>query len=231
MSPLFKEINWMNVEKYLETDKRVVVTIGSCEQHGYLSLLTDTLVAAKVAQEACTKEGVLMAPPLPYGLSSAFLGYPGTISLTPITFIAVIQEILDNLVSHGFQKILINNGHGGNSGVLEWIQDDYNNKNQAVRVSTFTYWNHPIVIEFSKTLEFEANHANWGENFPFTRVGPVPEGEKEGKKEWPRAARAADYREFLGDGSFGGKYQVLDEVMDQLFHSAVNAMIAELQLL
>ena len=36
-----EELNWMDVEAYLKGDDRIMLVIGSCEQHGYLSLLTD----------------------------------------------------------------------------------------------------------------------------------------------------------------------------------------------
>lgn len=223
MSPIFENLSWMDLEKYLEKDNRIVVTIGSCEQHGYLSLLTDTLIATKLAEEACNKEGIVMTPPLPFGISSAFLGFPGTISLKPSTFNLIVQEVLENLIKQGFQRILLNNGHGGNIGQLEWIKDDFNNRYSNVRISTFSWWNHPRVIEECTKLNLELNHANWAENFIFTRVGPVPEGLKNNLAEWPRAASSADYKAFFGDGSFGGPYQTSDQVMDQLFAAAVEA--------
>ncbi|MFX0211198.1 MAG: creatininase family protein [Candidatus Hodarchaeota archaeon] len=221
----------MDVEKYLEHDNRVVVTVGSCEQHGYLSLLTDTIITAKVAQEACEKEGVLMTPPFSYGISSAWTAYPGTISLKPATFIAVMQEIVEGLLAQGFHRILLNNGHGGNTGALGWLQDELNNTHQGIRVNSFHWWYHPIVMKVFEEVGLPQGHANWAENFPFTRVGSVPEGEKELLKEWPRAPTAADYRTTLGDGSTGGLYQTSDDIMDRLFIAAVEAMVTELRLL
>jgi creatinine amidohydrolase len=61
---LFKDLSWMDVQRYLARDDRVVVITGSCEQHGYLSLLTDVSIPVEVARQACHKEGVLIAPPL-----------------------------------------------------------------------------------------------------------------------------------------------------------------------
>lgn len=222
----------MDVERYLEHDDRIVVTIGSCEQHSYLSLLTDTIIPTKVAREVCEKEGILMTPSFPYGVSSAWTAYPGTISLKPATFISVIQEIVEGLLTQGFRRVLLNNGHGGNTGALGWLQDELNNTHSGgIRVSSFNWWFHPIVTKVYEEVGFPQGHANWSENFPFTRVGSVPEGEKELLKEWPRAPTAADYRTVLGDGSTGGLYQASDDVMDQLFAAAVEAMEAELRLL
>src|SRR5687767_12754682 len=115
---LLEDMNWMQVEEYLKNDDRVVVITAACEQHAYLSLLTDVRVPLEVAKLACDREDVLIAPPLPYGISPYFTAYPGTISLRPETFAAVVREMLDGLIAQGFRRILISNGHGGNTGVL-----------------------------------------------------------------------------------------------------------------
>lgn len=77
----FADKNWMHVEKYLETDRRVILVLGACEQHGYLSLMTDTKIPNALAEAASVKSGVLVAPSVNFGCSPYFLDYPGTISL------------------------------------------------------------------------------------------------------------------------------------------------------
>ncbi|HQE20243.1 MAG TPA: creatininase family protein, partial [Aggregatilineales bacterium] len=92
---LFDELNWMDVEHYLtHHDNRVIVITGACEQHAYLSLLSDVRAPLAIAQAAVGFESVLIAPPLPYGISPYFTAYPGTISLSPETFSAVVREVL-----------------------------------------------------------------------------------------------------------------------------------------
>jgi len=56
---LFKNLSWMDVQRYLARDDRVIVITGSCEQHGYLSLLTDVSIPGEVARQACDKEEYL----------------------------------------------------------------------------------------------------------------------------------------------------------------------------
>ena len=60
---LFEKMCWMDVEDYLKTDDRIVLVTGSCEQHGYLSLATDTLEPYEIARKACENEKVPVAPP------------------------------------------------------------------------------------------------------------------------------------------------------------------------
>ena len=61
---LFEDLNWMDVEEYLKCDDRIVLVTGSCEQHGYLSLLSDVRQPMAIATAAAERENVLVAPPL-----------------------------------------------------------------------------------------------------------------------------------------------------------------------
>ena len=66
-----RDCNWMQVEEYLRRDDRVVLPIGSTEQHGYLSLETDNILAERVSAEAAEPLGILVLPVLPYGLTAS----------------------------------------------------------------------------------------------------------------------------------------------------------------
>ena len=66
---LFEELSWMDIEAHLQRDDRVVVITGACEQHAYVSVLADVLAPVRIARAACEIEDVLIAPPLPYGIS------------------------------------------------------------------------------------------------------------------------------------------------------------------
>ena len=72
------ELNWMQLEAYLERDDRIVLPLGSTEQHAYLSLETDSILAERVAVEAAEPLGVPVLPVLAYGVTPAFAAYPGS---------------------------------------------------------------------------------------------------------------------------------------------------------
>ena len=74
-----EDLNWMDVEKYLQQEDRLMLVIGATEQHGYLSLLTDIKIPLALADSASQATGVLVAPPLNFGVSPYFLAYPGHI--------------------------------------------------------------------------------------------------------------------------------------------------------
>src|SRR6187397_2471306 len=108
-------MNWMQVEAYLRSDDRVVLPLGSTEQHAYLSLATDAFLAVRIADDAAQPLGVPVCPVLSYGLSPAFMAFPGTLTLRPRTYAAVLAELLDSLTESGFRRVLIVNGHSGNA--------------------------------------------------------------------------------------------------------------------
>src|SRR5437016_9888005 len=114
----------MHLEEYLGADDRIVLPVGSTEQHAYLSLETDNIIAERLAVEAAEPLGVPVLPVLAYGVTPGFGAYPGSPSLRLETLVAVLRDILDSLHGQAFRRFLIANGHGGNTpartAVTEW---------------------------------------------------------------------------------------------------------------
>src|SRR5918911_4982651 len=108
------EMNWMMVEEYLRRDDRCVLPLGSTEQHAYLSLSVDSILAERLAIEAAEPLRVPVFPVLAYGITPYFRAFPGTITLRVQTHLSVVRDILDSMHEQGFKRILIVNGHGGN---------------------------------------------------------------------------------------------------------------------
>src|SRR5919198_318018 len=99
-------MNWKQVEDYLARDDRAVLPLGSTEQHAYLSLSVDSILAERVAVEAAEPLGVPVFPALAYGITPYFRGYPGTLTLRVETYLRVIRDLLDSLASSGFRRIV-----------------------------------------------------------------------------------------------------------------------------
>jgi creatinine amidohydrolase len=124
-NPLFKEskiknyiphMTWQEVEDALQHTDMVIIPVGSIEQHGkHLPLGTDILATMEGCKLLAQKTDVLIAPVVLAGLSEHHMGFPGTITLSPETFEAVIYDTARSLIRHGFKKVMIYNGHGGNT--------------------------------------------------------------------------------------------------------------------
>ena len=89
-----EDLNWMDVEGYLKHDDRLMLVVGACEQHGYLSLLADVKIPLALADAASTRTGILVAPPMNFGSSPYFLTYPGTFSLRLSTLMDALEDIV-----------------------------------------------------------------------------------------------------------------------------------------
>ena len=225
------EMNWMQVEQYLQTDDRCIVPIGSTEQHGYLSLGVDLILADRVANEAAGPLGVPVFPVMPYGIAPYFADYPGTVSLKVETLLAVVRDVIASVHRSGFQRILVVNGHGGNQPVAG-LAGDMMVEHPRLSIKFHSWWNAPRTWAKVQEIDPSGSHANWMENFPWTRLADVavPRDIKGGfDRELMRASPPAGVREILGDGSFGGEYQKLDEVMLDLWRMGVEETRAQLE--
>ncbi|HLY58714.1 MAG TPA: creatininase family protein [Stellaceae bacterium] len=215
------EMNWMQIEARVALDDRCILPIGSTEQHAYLSLATDSILAERVAADAAGDVPVF--PVLPFGLASMFLAYPGTIALRLSTFAALIEDMLDSVHRHGFRRIMVVNGHGGNAPVAavfaEWMD-----RHRDARVRLHDWWRAPRTWAKVMAIDPAASHASWMENFPWTRL-PGIAMPATAKPEVPREAFAtADptrLRHAVGDGNYHGLYQRDDAEMLAIWEVAV----------
>ncbi|TFH15187.1 creatininase family protein [Candidatus Bathyarchaeota archaeon] len=107
------------IEKYLEENDIALFPVGSTEQHGkHLPLDNDAFSAFEIAKRVSEKTGVVYLPVMPFGYSKHHLNFAGSISLESQTLVNAYKEVCLCLVRHGFNKIVIMNGHGGNTN---WI--------------------------------------------------------------------------------------------------------------
>jgi len=220
----FENLNWMDVEQYLRRDDRVILVLGACEQHGYLSLLTDVKIPLALADAASRQSGVLVAPPLNFGVSPYFLSYPGTISLRTETFIKVVEDVVQSLYHQGFRRFLVLNGHGGNAAAQN-VLIEMANRYAGMRVAWYAWWQSHSVEAVAARYGLKIYHAGWAEAFSFTRVADLPTGEKR-VEGYQGLLNAEETRATFGDGVFGGAYEVSEVILQELFDAALQDVLA-----
>ena len=218
-----EDLNWMDVEQYLQKDDRLMIVLGATEEHGYLSLTTDVKIPVTLADAASQHSGVLIAPPLNFGISPYFAEYPGTISLRVTTFLDVVEDMVRSLHHQGFRRFLFLNGHGGNEPARARLTELANSLD-GLKCSWYSWWIATSVTEVAMKHDLKSNHAAWIEAFPFTMVGPMPEGEKTSPS-YKGILNAVDTRKVYGDGMFGGPYKVDESIMNEVFAAAMKDIL------
>src|SRR5689334_2400514 len=174
------DLNWMQLEAYLERDDRIVLPVGSTEQHAYLSLETDNILAERASVEAAEPLGIPVLPALPYGVTG-FTAYPGSPTLQEPTLVAVLSDVVDSLLGQSFRRILLVNGHSGNTGAgLEVTRS---------RADGTVIWHElwdgrPDAL--AAEIDPDYDHASWSESFPWTRLpGVASPSERKPPVVWP----------------------------------------------
>jgi creatinine amidohydrolase len=204
------DLNWLQLEAYLEHDDRIVLPLGSTEQHAYLSLATDAVLAQRVSVEAAEPLGVPVLPALAYGVTPSFGAYPGSPTLSRETYVAVLRELLRSLRAQGFRRVLAVNGHGGNAFAAGELD-----------VSWHDWWRAPRTWAAVRELDPVGTHASWMESFPWTRVrGAEPPAEAK-QEVGPLPDDPVAVRRLLGDGSYGGAYERPDADMLRIWSVGV----------
>lgn len=172
---LLAEMSWTETKAYLAQDDRVILPLGATEEHGpHLGLGTDFIEAEAIAVRTGEATGVAVAPTLNYGMSLTLAAFPGTLSLKPTTLIAVLDDLFRALYRHGFRRVLVVNGHGGNTPALSSAVQMVTQDIEHLRVKTFEWWtdaeSYRVVID---TLgEQQGSHASPGETALMLAVRP-----------------------------------------------------------
>jgi len=131
----YEEFTWPEIRVAVAERRVAVLPVGTVEQHGpHLPLVTDVLTATEMSRRAVEKipaEAVLL-PSVYYAFNEHHLDFPGTIAVEGPTFVNYITDIGKSLAHHGFQKILLVNGHGSNVPFLDIAARNITNHTQAI---------------------------------------------------------------------------------------------------
>ncbi|HXF63795.1 MAG TPA: creatininase family protein [Caldilineaceae bacterium] len=154
MTVLLEELTRDQIKAIAPTAIAVLPT-ASIEQHGpHLPVVTDTLlcgaVARRAAERAAGRAQVLVTPVLTFGNSHHHRPFAGVLSLASDTYMAAVRDVLEGLVLSGFKKLVVLNGHGGNTDSNAVVGLDFVNRlGHPVAIATASYWDiaRPAIVE------------------------------------------------------------------------------------
>jgi creatinine amidohydrolase len=140
----WEELSVPEIERLDRERAVLILPLGAIEQHGrHLPVGTDTILATAVSLAAADRLGgpVVLLPSPWYGLSQHHMRFAGTITISPQTMLAIVEDIAASVVSHGFRRLLLVNGHGGNVGLLDVLSSTLGHRfyGQA-RIAGLTYF-------------------------------------------------------------------------------------------
>ncbi|MBJ7900525.1 MAG: creatininase family protein [Cyanobacteria bacterium RI_101] len=146
----FAYLTWPEIAGLPERDHTVILQpVGAVEQHGpHLPLAVDAAIGAGVLGRALEKLDpqipAYSLPPLYYGKSNEHSGFPGTITLTTTTLLALLAEIAESLYQAGFRKWVLVNAHGGQPQIMELAARDIRARHPDFWVFPLFVWNVPF---------------------------------------------------------------------------------------
>src|SRR6202046_5431736 len=125
----FAYLNWKQVEALPKDSTLLILPTAAIEQHGHhLPLATDTLInnllLGKALEKLPAEMSVYALPPVCYGKSNEHIGFPGTLSVSASTFMAVVRDIGASITAAGFKKLALYNTHGGNTSLVDVLARD-----------------------------------------------------------------------------------------------------------
>jgi creatinine amidohydrolase len=213
-----------------------VFPVGSTEQHGpALALGMDHLAAEAFAHTATDRDDAVVLPTLPVGVSDHHRQFDGTLSVEPETFKSYVSETISSLAEHGVRKVVVVNGHGGNTGALRRAARRLREERTAF-APPWNWWD--AVDELSTELFDEAGgHADamesillWHLHDDLVRPDELNAAEAGASEEWGESVHGAalgfDTIDFSDSGAVGRPTQADPEKGEQLFEAGREQLTA-----
>ena len=125
----FAYLTWKQVDALPRETTLLVLPTAAIEQHGHhLPLATDTLINNLLLGKALAvlpaELPIYALPPVCYGKSNEHVGFPGTLSVSAQTFLAVVRDLGASIAASGFKKLVLYNTHGGNTSLVDVLARD-----------------------------------------------------------------------------------------------------------
>lgn len=229
---------WPQVEAYLREKQGIIIPIGSTEQHGPNGMVgTDAICAEVIAKGVGENATAMVGPTLPVGMAVHHMGFAGSMTLRPSTFLALITDCVQSLAHHGFRQFFFVNGHGGNIAPLRaafseihWLRAQAGQPELTFSIAS--WWENEAVGRLSRELfgGAEGSHATPSEvsltwhvhPAAASPVMPTPDVAPSGGFHGP-----ADYRRRFPDGRIGSNPGLARPEHGEKLLTAAVAAVAE----
>lgn len=140
-------------------EKTVIIPIGAIEAHGnHLPVNTDSCIVEYLAEKIGKRIDCIVVPTIYYGPCETMLSFAGTITVSEKISYQIIEEIIKSIIFHGFKKIYILNGHGGNNEFLAKIINKYAKK---IAIKAKNWYDLRIINELKQNnISYHGDHAD-----------------------------------------------------------------------
>jgi creatinine amidohydrolase len=172
------DLTWPEVEG-LSRDMPVVIPVAALEQHGrHMPVFTDSMLLGEVVRRVSESmhDQVLFVPLMWLGNSHHHMDFPGTMSASPRLYLDLLNDLIENMLAHGFRRIILLNGHGGNctpgkQAVFE-VRQRHRSRFDLLLLFA-TYWEHGQPNQTQANLvQTQMGHACEWETSMILRLAP-----------------------------------------------------------
>jgi len=172
MSHDMTDLSWLTFRERVpsQTDL-VILPVGTIEAHGGSPLGTDNIIPGAMARDLAPRLGGLIAPPVPYGVTDSLLPYPGSTTVSSTTFEAYLFEAVAGLVRAGFRRVVLLNGHGGQTSEVNRVVGRLWDATEAFTVAV-EWWGLAVQISYDVYGEVASGHAGVEETAMVLAVAP-----------------------------------------------------------
>jgi creatinine amidohydrolase len=230
------ELHWPEVNRLDQEKVVAVIPVGSMEQHGpHLPFQVDTFVSSRLAEDLeKSMPEILLLPPVWTGVSAHHMDFSGSITLRARVFIDLLHDICASLHHHGFRRVVLLNGHGGNRSSLEVLGQELFVE-FGLTVNTLAYWDlvPDLVKSLKKSKSKGMGHSGELETSLMLHLAPhlvsqqdIPKGvlgvEEEGPTEGIK--RYVNMKEHSAEGVIGMPSAASAEIGANLYSGALTAL-------
>lgn len=183
-----RDFSSVQVRSYLNAQRTIIVPFGSFEQHGAaLPVGTDATIAEALGDALSARGHTLVAPTLSVGASAFHSRYPGTISIKPETYIALVRDFLNALVQQGFTRLFLVNAHFENSGLIRGAAEQLLAEGQDTAIMLTEFWNLPTAKQVAtRVFDEPGGHADAADAALMLKISPAHVHVEKFVDEWPK---------------------------------------------